>query len=103
MLWNPYKSRSRKKILKALPQKFGIIFDGWSDGYGHHYVALVAVCEDDSLPLLAMSPFSTEISFRADDHINFINEVLQDYDRDISAVLFVVGDNCPTNISLAKK
>jgi hypothetical protein len=32
-----------ENIKAELPDKFGIIFDGWDDGHGHHLLGIIAV------------------------------------------------------------
>ena len=46
---------TKLKVTKALPKKFGIIIEGWSDG-NKQYIAVYAAYESDEFPLLAFAP-----------------------------------------------
>jgi len=48
-----------------------------------------------------MAPMGDETSFTADAHKDYIEWVLQVYDRALSQIEFLVADNCSTNTSLA--
>jgi|Laugrespbdmm15sd_2_1035082.scaffolds.fasta_scaffold21012_1 hypothetical protein len=96
-------------LRKELPTKFGIIFDGWSEG-SDHYVALFA-CYDSNgatkTPLLSFQPIpdygaSTGLHYAltAKAHKEFIDVSLNFYGRS-GALIFLVGDNCSTNKALA--
>eukprot|EP01040_Poterioochromonas_malhamensis_P008742 gene8742-9464_t len=103
----------RKEIVQKLaPTKFGLLFDGWSDGNGTHYCGIFAVVPTSEFSghetlLLAMSPFEDESSFDGDQFINFINQTLEQYEIDQinskNKVLFLVGDNANINVSIATK
>lgn len=93
-----------------LPKKFGIIFDGWSEG-SDHFIALFACydCKGETkTPLLAFQPLpdydaSTEIEYQltAAAHKEFIISTLAYYQKGPESSAFLVGDNCSTNKALA--
>jgi len=97
-----------KKISKILPDKFAIVFDGWSlDGTSTHFVAIFAKWVSPSnvacTALLAFSPLLDESDFSAESHYEFIRYVLVDvFQKNFSNVICLVGDNCSTNKALAE-
>jgi len=64
-----------KRIADDLPEKFGIVIDGWSDGTTH-YIAVFASYSDANgegqYPLLSIAPPYDEQSFTAQTHKAFI-------------------------------
>lgn len=101
----------RKEIVEKL-DKFGLLFDGWDDHNGTHYCGIFAIVPTNDylgfeLLLLAMSPFEDESNFTGDNYITFINQTLGQYEIDLNnvkkRVLFLVGDNCTTNVSISTK
>jgi hypothetical protein len=105
-------------IKEELPEKFGIIFDGWTCDYTNtHYVAVFAVylaegalCLESgnrvsyqSKVLLAIAPLLNEADYSAESHAEYILSTLKAYGRDIRDVLFVIGDNCSTNLKMARE
>lgn len=100
-------------LRKDLPERFGIIFDGWSEG-SDHYIALFACYESENVtktPLLAFQPIpdydaeieGSEYRLNAEAHQEFINSTLAYYGRNAETLTFLVGDNCRTNIALARR
>lgn len=70
-------------IMKQLPKKFGVAFDGWSDK-GVHYCAVFAVgpgLGDHNSILLGFSPFEQSWDLSAQQHLSFLTAVMSDYDR----------------------
>ncbi len=96
-----------KAISAILPERFGLIFDGWSDGYGSHYVAIFAVYEAPTVVqgkcLLACSPLNNETNQSAENHIDFFESTLGYYGKKMQNIAFIVSDNCNTNKSIAVK
>lgn len=90
---------------KLLPDLFALIFDGWSDGLGGHYVGLFASFVDDKnvvkKVLLALRPLLDETSFGSIDYKLFIINILHNYGKEIDNVICIIGDNCNTNVHLA--
>jgi len=120
--YDPVSSNSLKKYMELLcrkmevelrtylPMKFGIIFDGWSEG-NDHYIALLACYDhkgETKTPLLAFQPIpdydasnETDYQLTAAAHKEFIISTLAFYQREPEALTFLVGDNCSTNKALA--
>jgi len=93
-----------KRIADDLPDKFGIIIDGWKDGTTH-YIAIFASYSDvngvGQYPLLSIAPPYDEQSFTAETHKAFIIDVLELYDKGLSSLVYLVGDNAPVNTCLS--
>jgi hypothetical protein len=95
-------------LRQGLPKKFGIIFDGWTEG-NDHYIAIFA-CYPSGTYLIAFQPIpdydsetvGADYRLNADAHYEFIISTLAFYDRGPEALLFLVGDNCNTNTALAR-
>ena len=88
---------------KSLPIQFGISFDGWSE-FGIHYLAVFAVGPDvhpGGKVLLGFSPFENAGDLSAKEHLDYLISQLGLYERKISDVLFLVGDNCAVNCKLS--
>lgn len=88
-------------LVKQLPRKFGLAFDGWSD-YGVHYVAVFAVGPGlpdifDGCLLLGFSPFEQENDLSASQHVKYISQLLSVYNRNLNDIQYLVGDICTTN------
>ena len=83
-----------EKLKVSMPKSFGLIFDGWSDQTGYHYVATFAcycVGEDDDsvkTPLLSITPMVLEASFTAEDHVNHLNGIMDMYGRTTEDIEF---------------
>ena len=94
-------------IIKLLPSLFCLVFDGWTlDGQSTHFVALFATFQNQGVNykvLLAFSTLQEENDFSAISHKNFIVEVLQIFGKNLSNIICLVGDNCNTNIAIAKQ
>jgi len=75
----------RTLIAVNILQRFGLIFDGWSDGNGSHLVTVLATFHDlnnkPKLYLLAIAPFLDETAFTAQNQIDFITATLESYNR----------------------
>jgi hypothetical protein len=84
-----------KRIADDLPEKFGIIIDGWKDGTTH-YIAIFASYSDGEgegqYPLLAIAPPYDEQSFTAETHKAFIVDVLELYGKGLKNLIYLVGD-----------
>ena len=71
-----------------------------------HYVAIFACYtkSEDSIPyypLLVIAPLLNEEDMTAQSYKDFIETTLQIYGKNSNNVLFLTGDNCPTNKVLA--
>ena len=92
-----------KKVSKELPEKFGIVIDGWSEG-NRHFIAIFASYAQDvkaKMNLLAIAPPFDEENYDAASHKAFMGDVLGLFNKNFSNLIFLVGDNAPVNKSLA--
>ena len=92
---------TEKKVAAALPAKFGLIIDGWSEG-NQHYFGLNAAYDSDHYPLLAFAPPIDEESYSAENQAAFITDVLELFGRRRDDVLFLVADNTNVNPATAR-
>jgi hypothetical protein len=94
----------RERAKNILPEKIGIMFDGWTSN-GIHFVGLFGIYytihKARNLVLLAFSPFEDRTTQNADAHIGFFKDVLDLYSKSVKNVLFLSGDNCNTNRKIA--
>jgi hypothetical protein len=94
-----------KTIIKGyLPALLPIIFDGWDDGSGRYFIAVYTfrvVEGKNQYILLGMQPPPTLASYGAVDHKLLLKEMLEDYDKSLSSIGYLIGDNCSTNKALA--
>ena len=95
------------KISEVLPKSFGLIFDGWTaDGTHDHYVAIIASFMRNSYQekiLLAFSPMNDEADLTANAHIQFIEDTLHHYGKNLDCIEFLSGDNCNTYIAISDR
>jgi hypothetical protein len=96
-----------KLTLEFKGKLLGMVFDGWSDGSGNHYVALFIVYEGIEsnciARLISVAPLLDETSFDANSHREYFEQTLHYYGLDLSRIKFIVCDNCSVNISLCEK
>ena len=93
---------------KDLSPRFGLIMDGWSESSSStHYVTIFAAFRYSSnqtkIDLSSFFPLLSAEELSADSHMEFLDYVMGLFARTSAAILFLVGDNAPTNISLARK
>lgn len=97
-------------IKKELPNKFGIIFDGWSFRSEGYYGVFASYPKGSSTkcPLLALQPIpdygeeeEEDYSQKAEDILQFMKGTVEYYGKKMENILFWVGDNCATNRRLA--
>ena len=99
-------SHVEKRISHALPEKFGLVFDGWSSN-DTHFVALFATypssraCGFDKV-LLGFSPMGEEESLDSVSHVEYIEFVLSIFKKTLANVVAISGDNCAVNLKVAK-
>lgn len=95
-----------EKIASLLPNKFGIVVDGWSDG-GTHFVAIYATyLNQRELPvqsLLACSPMGNETRLDGQTFIEFLADTLAVFRKPLDSVIFMVSDNTELNPSICRK
>lgn len=90
-------------VIAELPDRFGLLFDGWSDG-SVHFVAIFAtyrVEEQYHETLIAFSPLLKEDDMGAAQHLEFIKESLQVYQKSLTNVVAFISDNCAVNQRLS--
>lgn len=100
----------RASIKKKLPNKFSIVFDGWSEGTVHYigvsaaYVMLIDSQEVVVHTLLSMRPLLADDinGMKASDHINHLLKMLSSYGKTDTNIVCLVGDNCSVNQSMSK-
>ena len=95
------------KISRELPNKFSLVFDGWSS-YATHFISIFASYSCSSTKryhrsLLALSPLPNENSMNADEHIQFIEDILDVYGKIMQNFCALGGDNVSVNHSIAVK
>ena len=92
------------RIKDDLPEKFAIIFDGWSED-STHFIGIFAVFSSakdiTKQHLLAFTPLLDETDLSAHSQSALIIDTLELYEKDISNVVCIIGDNCSTNKSVA--
>ena len=90
-------------VKQHLREKFGILFDGWSDS-GVHYVAIFATYVKDNAyceTLLACAPLLDEGDLGAEQHLSFLEATLEVFDKTFANVVCLIGDNCSVNQKLS--
>ena len=97
----------KEEVSANLPERFGLIFNGWSAGT-HHYVGVFAVYPEGmemkrKKVMLAMDTLLDETNQNAANHVEFLVDVLQSYNKSLENVLFICGDNCNTNKNIADR
>ncbi|KAG2830068.1 hypothetical protein PC129_g5623 [Phytophthora cactorum] len=88
---------------KSLPDLFGIMMDGCTDG-STHYICVIATYMEDKVyreVLLGCSPPLNEKKYTAEEHYELLRYVLAIYGKSITSPAVLIGDNCSTNMSLA--
>ena len=101
------EEKVEQKITVLLPEKFGIIIDGWSDSStSEHSLALYATCPSSSneniSTLLAFSPLIDATDFTSEKQAEFIKWNLSVFNKSVSNLIFMIGDNCSTNVKIAQ-
>ena len=79
-----------------------LIFDGWTER-SNHYLGVFAATPKNEPLLLAFAPFLNEQRLNADEHIIFLDFILDLYAIDASKICCIVADNTNTNKSVANK
>ena len=94
------------KVKAILPNKFGVIFDGWSSD-GNHMVAIYAVFPSLLNPdfaqeiLLSCQPLLEEADLSANSYQELLESTMILYGKTLANIQFLVGDNCSVNRCLA--
>lgn len=95
----------KNKVRELLPDRFTIIFDGWTSGstqYVTEFAKFPSTAEKGYQKVrLGLSSMGNELSQRADEHHDFMEFVSSVIERDTSNVMALVGDNSNTNHAFA--
>ena len=101
------KDDVEETIRNFLPDKFSVLFDGWSHG-SEHYMGVTAAFTNPKTKaycevLLSMEPLLANgvITLTARVHQEHIEATLSLYGKDVDNVLCLVGDNCSVNQKVA--
>ncbi|POM80965.1 Hypothetical protein PHPALM_1132 [Phytophthora palmivora] len=95
-----------RSIATELPDRFGLLFDGWTHA-SEHFVAVFACYEIDGVrktPLLSMAPLleALDDDLSARGHMEFLAKMLpRDFGRQLSQCLFLVAASSSVNRLLA--
>ncbi|ETP05659.1 hypothetical protein F441_17771 [Phytophthora nicotianae CJ01A1] len=96
-------ARSVERVIAAeMPDRFGLIFDGWTHA-SEHYIAVYARCEVDGVaktPPLCIAPLlnDEEEDLLARGHMAFLATMLpRDYGMQLGICCLLVADNCSVN------
>jgi hypothetical protein len=92
-------------IAQNLPEKFGILFDGWSDS-NVHYLAVYAVVPFSDIfgqyPLLMFSPLLDEENLSSESYNAAFDWIMDKYKKKHENISFFIGDNCSINVKAAR-
>lgn len=98
-------SKVEDKIKNALPDEFTNIFDGWTDDNTHHVSVLATYSSDQPAGyhslLLVLTSMGGEASLDANEQYEFLQFVLQVFEKSIENVPTIVGDSFNVNRSFA--
>ncbi|GMF43942.1 unnamed protein product [Phytophthora fragariaefolia] len=87
-------------IASEMPNRFGLIFDGWTHS-SEHYIAVYACYEVDGMettPLLCMAPLLEEEDLSARGHMEFLATMLpRDFGKQLDQCCFLVAGNYSVN------
>jgi hypothetical protein len=90
--------RVEKKITESLPNKFGIIIDGWKEGTTHYIAVFASYSSDEGVE---QYPLFDETTYSAENHKAFIGDVLENYGKSLTNLIYLVADNASVNTRLA--
>lgn len=96
-----------KKIASDLPDRFALVFDGWTAA-STHFLAVFATFPGTSeygwsRVLLGFSPMGDEESLGATDHLEYCDFVLNVFGKSRRNVVALIGDNCSVNKAFARR
>jgi hypothetical protein len=94
-----------KNLKDELPQRFGLLIDGWTEGTTHYYGLFAAYRKGtvNYQRFLTISPPFDETEYGAISQASFIVDTVEAFDRTKESILFLVGDNTNTNPATATK
>ena len=91
-------------IKQNLPEKFGIVIDGWKEGTTH-YIAIFAAFADNKGQreqiLLTITPPIDETNYNAETHAALIVDTLDLFDHKVEDLLILLADNTNLNPAIA--
>ena len=92
-----------EKLKEELPDSFGVLLDGWSEGTTHYYgiFAAYSIGKQNCARFLTISPPFEETAFGAKSQADFIVDVVENLGKRKENILFLVGDNTNTNPATA--
>ena len=96
------------KLSLLLPDRFGILFDGWDNGNSTNYCGIFVNWYDKERKavrtyLLRLAPLIRCDDFGADSHIETIGVFLANVGKSWDNVAVVMGDNTETNLAIARR
>ncbi len=95
---------AEEKIVKLLPNRIALIFDGWSRDTTHYFAMFASISSLNSkgyeTRLFDLSPIGDECSLSANEHHEFLTFVLELYGLNCTNVACLIGENVSTNIAL---
>lgn len=91
-------------LIGVLPDRFGLLFDGWDDGY---YIGTFVNWYDEKKQkvvtyLLRLTPSLRNDDF-VDSHVEIISGFLNDVDKSWDNVVVIMGANTPNNVAIAHR
>lgn len=94
-----------KTLKNELPQRFGLLIDGWTEETTHYYGLFAAYAKGtvNYQRFLTISPPFDETEYGAVSQASFIVDTVEAYNRTKDCILFLVGDNTNTNPATATK
>jgi hypothetical protein len=92
-------------IKNSLPDKFGLVIDGWSEKSVKYFSLFAEFPDPKTLNkesvMLSISPLFDETNSTAANQASWVHDKLEEYGKAIGNVLYLVGDNENTNPALA--
>jgi len=88
-----------------VPDKFCLVFDGWSCGSTHYIATVISYVGHNNKPLeefLTLSPLCDGTDMSAKQHQEDLRIALSRIDKTFRNVVALIGDNCSVNKKLAR-
>lgn len=97
------EGRIDEQLKEELPNQFGLIIDGWTEGSTHYFGVFAAYTKDGKnyQRFLTMAPPIDETRFTAQTQADFIVDVVENVCRKKEDILYLVADNTNTNPATA--
>lgn len=91
----------REKIAVGLPSKFCLVMDGWSCADTHvsgvFFTFFIEIWNGYSVFLVAFSPLTDNFCLDAQEHVDFLNLVVETYEKIWHIVVAFIEGNCATH------